>query len=141
MKFRRVHLSAALVIATLCVFQPAGAQSVQRHNAVNGLTAIGTAETIEVLTRAGTRTTDYFCAAGEFAKRKLGARGSDQVVLIFEGRRSVYQGNRRANGFTFVPQGGTVPAELLGEGGRVGQSQKVGTSTAGCGESRDRDRK
>jgi len=53
----------------------------QALTAPNGLTAVGSPERIEVFARIRNAGSAFFCAAGEFARRELGAGATDRLTL------------------------------------------------------------
>ena len=100
------------------------------------LEAVGSYPDFEVLTRAGAGKADYFCAAGEFAKRWLKARNADRLVVISVRDPSRFRANRLAVAFGL---NGEEPAQadyLRVGGPRVGQAASVGHSIALCDAAR-----
>ncbi|SDK30821.1 hypothetical protein [Aliiruegeria lutimaris] len=129
------------ILAAICVVAgvsalPASAQTVHRLATSSGLVAVGSSSNFEVLTQAGSGKVDYFCAAGEFAKRWLNARNSDRLVVTGVRDRSQYRANRLAVAFELNAPAGQGEDFLHVGGPRVGQSISVGHSAALCGRAR-----
>lgn len=61
----------------------------------------------EVLATGGTGGSQYFCAAGDYAFRRLNAPPAYRVVVTRPESSSISQPGRRGVGFTVVPQGAT----------------------------------
>ena len=85
------------LIAALCLGATGASASVFT---IAGLQARGPAENFEVFVRAGRGSEDYFCAAGDYAKRALGARASDRIVITRGLGPSPTVGNRLSIGFS-----------------------------------------
>lgn len=131
MRISGMLFSAFCAVAGFAVV-PASAQETHQMSTRSGLQAVGGTPNFEVLTRAGAGKSDYFCAAGEFAKRWLNARNTDRLVVTSVRESSRYRVNRLAVGFEL---NGPEPAQrdfLLFGGPRVGQSASVGHSNALC---------
>lgn len=103
-------------------------------NARNGLRVSGTAQEFEVFGRSGG--TAVFCAAGDFARRKLGAASNDRVVLVRPFGPSPTQPTQRSTGFVLTgPEGRTAwGGGVLPFTGRfgVGQNRTVGHAAFLC---------
>ena len=69
---------------------------------------VSSANDFEVMARGGTGGTQYFCAAGDYAWRRLNAPAAARIVVTRPEGPSQNDPSRRAVGFTVVPQG-TVP--------------------------------
>lgn len=110
------HLAGVLaaVVLTSAAVAPAWAQSVQRKSTESGLTAIGTAQSFEVLSKAGAGNAEFQCAAGDFARSRLRAKISDSLVMTRGEGPSQYKPGRRAVVFSMAPggSGSTVGAAL-----------------------------
>lgn len=95
------------------------------------LTAVGTAEAFEVLTLPGKSKVDYFCAAADFAMRRLDASNNDRLVVTYTRAPSQYRASRLAIGFRLaapdVRKGGPI---LFGP--RKGQVMSVGHARGLC---------
>ncbi|NDR59604.1 hypothetical protein [Aliiruegeria sabulilitoris] len=128
-------LASLCVVAGVSAF-PAAAQDVHRLATSSGLQAVGSNPGFEVLTQAGSGKADYFCSAGEFAKRWLNARNSDRVVVMSVRAPSQYRANRLAVAFELNAPPGPNKELLLFGGPRVGQSLSVGHAVSFCGQSR-----
>ena len=125
----------------LVIGESADAQSVQRVNARNGMTAIGTAQDFEVLSRAGASKNDYLCAAGTFADRRAGAAQNDWVIVTRALGPSAFVGSRRGVAFTVngAAGDGGDGRSFLNSGQGIGTSTRVGTALHHCRTSRTRD--
>lgn len=130
--FRFLPLLAALVIGVGVT--GASAQTLHRFSSSSGLSVMGAGSSFEVLTRAGAGKAEYFCAAGEYARRWLNARNNDVVSVVSRAGPSQYQNNRYAVGFTM---GRVGPNRAFGAGlggPRPGQSASVGHARALCSQ-------
>lgn len=94
----------------------------------------------EVLARPGTSGRAYFCAAGDYAQRRLNARNSDSVVLVEpNGSSRAIDGGRSAV-FEVRPQAeATREVAVLVRMNRAGDSLAVAHARALCGDSRNND--
>ncbi len=119
---------------------PATAQSVSRMNTEAGLMAIGTAQEFEVLTQAGAGKVEYYCAAGDFAKRRLGASNTDRVVVTRDVGPSQTTANRQAVGFTLASRDAVDTSSSVTLSTKVGQARSVGHSKSLCGQTRNKRR-
>ncbi|MFV0334115.1 MAG: hypothetical protein ACK5JR_08615 [Tropicimonas sp.] len=97
-----------------------------------GLVVLGNAQEFEVLTSAGSEKNRYFCAAGEFAHIRLGARSSDQLLVASRMVGSRYQSHRRAYVFRLAGEGRQDRFSLHMGGPRVGQVLSVGHARGMC---------
>ncbi|MDV7145013.1 hypothetical protein R3X27_20225 [Tropicimonas sp. TH_r6] len=123
------------LLALLVMGHAVPAQEAVIRAAPEGLQAVGTAQSFEILTRAGAGKAEYFCSAGRFATLKLGARKTDRLVVTAVRVPSRYRENRLAVVFAVNgPEASEKPLEdtLRVGGPRVGQSASVGHSEALC---------
>jgi hypothetical protein len=112
--------AAALLAGTL----PAAAA----FRSVNGLTVAPAGDGFEVMTMAGRGALDYWCAAGDFARRRLGAStGSALTLTRGQGPSTALSGRRSV---AFAP-GGT-PGGLASPGLAPGSSFTVGQTKGFC---------
>ncbi|SNS47577.1 hypothetical protein [Tropicimonas sediminicola] len=131
---RKILLSMALVLALAP--QVSVGQSVQRLSTASGLSAIGPGPTFEVWTRAGMGKADYFCAAGDFAKRRLGADNSDTLTVVSGRAPSKYAANREAFTFALGAAGSTSSVGEMVAGPRTGQTSSVRQARVLCSQAR-----
>lgn len=141
-------LAAAAALATAIGALPASAQSF--FVAFNNLTVVGDRQApgaMEVLWKQRTGPTDFWCAAGDFARSRLGASLTDRVYLLRGSGQSQLVANRRATAFTIVPEPGFENAPRGGQGGAIslsvtepGYSLTVAHARAFCNDSRQRRR-
>ena len=130
---RPLSLIAAALLAAAAT--TTSAQNVSRTSTESGLTAIGTAEGFEVLSRAGMGKADYFCAAGDFARSRLGAANTDRVRVIRGLGPSRFEPNRFSVEFKLAgPGGGMFSVGVFGP--RPGQNASVGHALALCSRAR-----
>lgn len=132
--FRRTVLGAFGLLAGCAALPPP-----QDHVARNGLLVFERADgKFEVLARPGTAGSDYFCAAGDFARVRLNAGATDRVVMVRpDGPSGTIPGGRSAI-FTVGPPGprtqaliSTVPMR------RAGASLPVASAQALCRSGRN----
>lgn len=123
---------AMMVLAALTVAASGAGATELKGSMSNGLQAVGTERDFEILTRAGAGKSEYFCAAGEFARTRLGASNNDRLVVMSVRGNSRYRGNRLAVSFGVnAPE--PPKKDLFRVGGpRVGQSASVGHANALC---------
>lgn len=88
----------------------------------------------EVIPHAGVMTDDYWCAAADYARRRLGADWSDQVYVASSYTTSVTTGRRSAVQFTLDPAGaGITPIDVSFRSGfKVGDSMSVNQADSRC---------
>lgn len=113
-------LAALLVLATAL---PAAA-----YIARNRLTVFETSDprVMEVVGRSGSGGSDFFCAAGEFARGPLGAGATDRLVVVRPASRNPRFNNRRSVLIAVVPPGTPVPrGGLILDPGHVGENTTV----------------
>ncbi|MFD0979627.1 hypothetical protein [Tropicimonas aquimaris] len=134
MTHRKLLLFIALALAVAP--QVSVGQTVQRMSTASGLSAIGPGPTFEVWTRAGMGKTDYFCAAGDFAKRRLGADNSDYLTVVGGRAPSKYANNREAYTFALGPSGPSSSVVEMGAGPRSGQTITVRQARVLCSQAR-----
>ena len=128
---RRARLVAACAAALLVAPQADAASGQAR----NGLTAAGDARAFEVFTRAGSGGADHFCAAGDFARRHLGAAADDRVVVLRPPGPSETRPGRRSVVFGLRPPGTAGNRGLsmiFATTGRPGTSRSVAHARALC---------
>ncbi|WP_208349080.1 hypothetical protein [Pseudaestuariivita rosea] len=109
--------------------------------AQNGLRAQGNGgNQIEVFTRAGFHGRDYFCAAGDYARRKLGAGATDRVMITRAPGGSPTRPNRRSMSFELFPAGAPIDDKnsFVLSPRNVGLSRTVAHSIHLCKEGRGR---
>ncbi|NSX54027.1 hypothetical protein [Parasulfitobacter algicola] len=122
-----------LIVAVL--FGVPAVASAESLLALNGLrTQSGAGSEIEVFTRAGSHGSDYFCAAGDFARRKLGADTTDRIVISRAPGGSPTRANQRSMGFKLVPAGAKRSAKnsFVLSPRNIGLSRTVGHSVFLC---------
>jgi len=107
--------------------------------ASNGLQVVQFApDRFEVLARPGSGAPDFYCAAGEFARRMLDARAADRVVVVEPVGPSRFNPGGRGVTFTVEPQGSVSPDRgFAARVNRVGANYTVAHSVAFCRSSRD----
>ncbi|MDT0682837.1 hypothetical protein RM543_09080 [Roseicyclus sp. F158] len=130
--------SPFVLAAALCLV--AGAGQAERQMASNGLYAAGDASGFEVLSLPNRTGADYFCAAGTFARERLGARATDRVEIARPLGPSRVDPGRRAVTFVVTPperQGFTFRDVVLSTK-RTGQNRTVGHAVSLCNQTRDR---
>lgn len=101
----------ALLSAALFAVSPAVAGAWQADNllTVNPLPGEG----FEVVGRTGSAGSDYWCAAGDYAMRVLGAGGTQRIYLV-RGRGAPETSNRKsAVQFSLTPPDGPEPRDSL----------------------------
>ncbi|RYH08416.1 hypothetical protein [Tropicimonas sp. IMCC6043] len=128
----RMAMISALVGALAAGAAPAVSQGAVRYAAPDGLVVIGSSQEFEILTIAGRGKADYFCAAGRFARDRLGARNTDRVIVISGRTPSQIQPNRDAVVFAVTGPDGPRPPVARIAGPRRGQSASVGHANALC---------
>lgn len=129
---RRMAMISALLGALGASALPAAAQGYLRYAGPNGLQVFGTAQEFEILTIAGRGKSDYFCAAGRFARDKLGARNTDRVIVLSGRTPSRIQPNRFAVVFSVTGPDGPRPRVARIAGPWRGQNSSVGHANALC---------
>ena len=122
---------AALLLA-LPMLTPADAQAVRKLATESGLFDIGTAEEFEVLTLAGAPKSRYYCAAGQFAWLKLGARNTDDLVVMSGQVSSRYRDRRYAVVFGLASGQRQGLLTLHMGSPRGGQVMSVGHARSQC---------
>lgn len=127
-----LKLLAAIAVSASLFIQPVSGQQADTYHATNGLQVVGTAGEFEVLTTAGSGVSDYFCAAGEFAGRVLGARNTNQLLVVSVRGPSVFRENRRAVVYRVTPPGRSSGIVEMIAGPRVGQTTTVGHANVLC---------
>jgi hypothetical protein len=130
---RPLILAAALALAAAL---PGAAEARTRMTASNGLSVAGTAERFEVFARARSGGSDYFCAAGEFARRVLRARATDRVTVVAGLGRSPTRTTQNSVTFALSGPDRTQPfvAPLLLRPGRSGSTMSVGHAEFLCNQ-------
>lgn len=140
--------SAALLAAALalggCTVQGTGGGDANRMSssfrATNNFLVVpgpGSGE-FTVLAQAGASGKDFFCAAGDYAHRRLGAPDSMRVMLVTPaGPNPAFNGQRTA-GFRVVSSGEAPPRQGINiSARRVGENLLVGHARANdCGPKR-----
>lgn len=129
------HASVPFSIAVVLFLGFAGAAVATSSVSPTGLSVSGTADRFEVFTEPGTGGSEIFCAAGDFAARRLGARGDDRVVVTGGRAPSATRPNRRS--VTFRVTGpdrrrGVFAGDVLLRVGQTGQSRSVGGARGLC---------
>lgn len=122
----RVHMIAAFV--TLLA-PPVAAQG---FTAENGLRVTPAPGGFSVEGEAGGGARAIWCAAGDYAVRKAGARGADRLYLAMP--RKAGLGQRAAVGFS-LDAGGLTPSAVLVTGlslGNAGANVSVGHARSFC---------
>jgi hypothetical protein len=94
---------AALLALALAAAAPAAAA--ERAAARNGMFVAGDAEGFEVFPRGGAGGAELFCAAGDFARRHLGAAATDRVEIAAPLGPSAERPGLRAVRFVLRPAG------------------------------------
>lgn len=100
---------------------------------------LGEPDRFEVLSRPGAAGRDYFCAASEYAIRRLRAGPTDRLVVATPIGGSLAQPSRRAVGFQLVPQGVAVPDRrgVTVSVSRVGENLNVAHGRSFCRDELD----
>lgn len=134
---QRKFLTLSLALAVAAGTSVAVAQDSSTFRAQNGMIAVGSAAGIEVLSRAGASQMDYFCGAGAFAKRRLGARPNDRVVVTRALSPSPTRANTRSVEFVLGSgEGEVTPGSILRAGQGIGKSMTVAAADNQCSQSR-----
>lgn len=124
---------AALLAAALLAAAPAPAAD--RAAARNGMFVAGDARGFEVFPRGGAGGAELFCAAGDFARRHLGAAATDRVEIAADLGPSAERPGLRSVRFVLRPAGtGTNRGldRLVLRPWRPGVSRSVAHAVALC---------
>jgi len=125
-----------LIFLVACGALAAGAaDAAEAGLARNGHLVRGGAEGFEVFPTGSAVGTEVFCAAGDFARRRLGARAIDRVEIIGAIGPSRTIPTRRSVVFAVRPAGSGRNAGLdtvLLRPGRVGVSRSVAAAESLC---------
>ena len=124
MRIALSHIAIAAGLAAGLAASPALAS----YRSINQLTVSGGAEGFEVLTMAGRGGSDYWCAAGDFARNRLGASPSSAITVTHTAQRSATAGNRRAIGFRLGSGGGAGATTKIA----VGRTMSVNAAEGQC---------
>ena len=128
---------AATALTSGCVTGPEVAGGPQ-FLAQNGRRVVPMPEpgVFEVLAKAGDGGPSFFCAAGDFADRRLGARATDRVVLIEPvGDSRSYPGTRGAQFRVMSPAEAPPSSGLFFRMNRAGESRTIGAALQSCNRS------
>lgn len=88
---------------------------------------------MEVVGESGSGGSDFFCAAGEFARGPLGAGAADHLVVVEPVSRNPRYNNRRTVRIALVPRGTPLPrGGLLLDPSYVGENLTVGHARFLC---------
>jgi hypothetical protein len=117
LRHSRLILSCALIALVAGCASTTGGESSRMNasfNATNNFLVVpgpGSGE-FTVLARGGSAARDFFCAAGDYAYRRLGASPTSRVELVANiGRNPAYNGTRTGT-FRVVGQGGAERSGL-----------------------------
>lgn len=127
---------AALIVA-LAAPLPAAAEFFAR----NGLRVFPTGDprVMEVVPFGAAGGSEYFCAAGEYARGPLGARSTDKLVLVRGARPSPRFQGRRTALIALVPRGTPLPrGGLILSQRSPGENLTVGHSRFLCNSAPNR---
>ena len=105
------------------------------YTARNNLSVFATSDprVIEVVGRSGSGGSDFFCAAGEFARGPLGAGATDRLVVVEPVARNPRFNNRRSVLMAVVPPDTPLPrGGLILDPSRPGENLSVGHATFLC---------
>lgn len=122
----------ALALLALSIVLPVPADA---FTARNRLTVFSTSDAgvMEVVGRSGSGGSDFFCAAGEYARGPLGARATDRLVVIEPVSRNPRFNNRRTVVMALVPPETPLPrGGLLLDPAYVGENLTVGHARFLC---------
>jgi hypothetical protein len=127
-----VVLAALGTAAALSAAEPLAAESGLSRN---GLRVTGDAGGFEVFPSGAAAGAAIFCAAGDFARRRLGARATDRVEILHPIGRSRTVPTRRSVVFVLRPKGSgrnTGLDAVLLRPGRSGVSRTVSAAESLC---------
>jgi len=85
----------------------------------------------EVIARGSSAAQGYFCAAGDYARRRLGAMPADRVVVVEPLGPAINNPGGKSAKFTVGAQG-TGSSSISPSVRRVGQSMSIGHARALC---------
>jgi hypothetical protein len=128
-------MSPTSILALLLAFLTALPVPASAFTARNSLVVFPTSDprVMEVVGASGSGGSDFFCAAGEFARGPLGARASDRLVVVEPVSRNPRYNNRRSVRIAVVPRGTPVPrGGLILNPAFVGENLSVGHAAFLC---------
>lgn len=124
-------LATAALVLSLAAPLPAAAEFFAR----NSLRVFPTSDprVMEVVPFGAAGGSEFFCAAGEYARGPLGARSTDSLVLVRGARPSPRFQGRRTVLIALVPRGTPLPrGGLILSQRSVGENLTVGHSRLLC---------
>lgn len=80
----------------------------------------------EVLTEGGNGGPDYWCSAGDYAQRRLGAGATTRVFLVKPYGRSQIRSSRNSVGYSINPSAGVLNQSALNSGRITMSMNKIG---------------
>lgn len=110
--------SAATIVAGIVFFSLSSCDATGGPGAQNPtfvaenrfqVTQVSGPNDFEVFARGASAGSDFFCAAGDYARRKLGAPANARVVITHPSGPGRTNPSRRAVGFTVAPAGAVAP--------------------------------
>ncbi|WP_193142350.1 hypothetical protein [Meridianimarinicoccus sp. MJW13] len=128
-----MKLKAVTALTLLTLGACSGADTSGIFMAANGYRVLPTADPnrFEVLARAGAGGSDYYCAAADYAFRRLDASPADRVVV--QSSPSVGQRTGSLSAFFSVAKQGSVPrSNTLHYSMQPGQNAQIGLARQNC---------
>ncbi|MCV6597699.1 MAG: hypothetical protein OIF40_11545 [Mangrovicoccus sp.] len=128
-----------LAMATVAMLALAACDNPARQDAVfsakNGFVVHPIGEgRFEVIARGSSAANGYFCAAGDYARRRLGAMPADRVIVVDPVGPAVNNPGGKSAKFTVVPSG-TGSSSISPNVNRVGQSMSIAHARTLCDRS------